>query len=392
MIREDEKVANAAFSWMEHCDVITYELIGATDPVNFKRSRCAAGHKALWHNNWGGLPPKEFLSLLDPRLATLRDRLYKDTYTSDLPAGKLSKVWADKLGLSTDTVISVGTFDAHAGAIGGKITPNTLVKVMGTSTCDIMVASYDEIGENLVQGICGQVDGSVIPNSIGLEAGQSGFGDVLAWFRDLISLPAISIIKENVNLEEKIKEQIITDLREGILNQLSLEALEIPLSESSPVALDWINGRRTPDANQSLKGAIMGLNPGTDAARFFKALVESICFGSKKIIERFREEGIQIDAVIGMGGVAKKSKLVMQTMADVLDMPIKISASDQTPALGAAMYAAVASGLYPDIPSAISAMGADFDEVYEPIKENTLIYETLYQKYVDFGGFVEANS
>ena len=392
VIREDEKVANAAFSWMEHCDVITYELIGATDPVNFKRSRCAAGHKALWHKSWGGLPPKEFLSRLDPRLAKLRDRLYTDTYTSDLPAGKISKVWADKLGLSIDTVISVGTFDAHAGAIGGKITPNTLVKVMGTSTCDIMVASYDEIGDNLVQGICGQVDGSVIPNSIGLEAGQSGFGDVLAWFRDLITLPAISIIKENKNLEEKVKEQVIHDLREGILNQLSVEAMQIPLSESAPVALDWINGRRTPDANQSLKGAIMGLNPGTDAARFFKALVESICFGSKKIVDRFREEGIQIDAVIGMGGVAKKSKLVMQTMADVLNMPIKISASDQTPALGAAMYAAVASGLFTDIPSAISAMGADFDEVYEPIMENTLIYEKLYQQYIDFGGFVEAGS
>lgn len=392
VIREDEKVANAAFSWMEHCDVITYELIGATNPVNFKRSRCAAGHKALWHKSWGGLPPKEFLSRMDPRLATLRDRLYNDTYTSDLPAGKLSKVWAEKLGLSTDTIISVGTLDAHAGAIGGKITPNTLVKVMGTSTCDIMVASYDEIGENLVQGICGQVDGSVIPKTIGLEAGQSGFGDVLAWFGDLITLPAISIIRESKNVEEKLKEQVIQDLREGILNQLSLKALQIPLSESAPVALDWINGRRTPDANQSLKGAIMGLNPGTDAARVFKSLVEAICFGSKKIIERFREEGIQIDAVIGMGGVAKKSKLVMQTMADVLDMPIKISASDQTPALGAAMYAAVASGLYPDIPSAILAMGADFDEVYEPIKENTLIYENLYQKYVDFGGFVEAGS
>lgn len=390
VIREDEKVADAAFSWMEHCDVITYELIGATDAVNFKRSRCAAGHKALWHKSWGGLPPKEFLARLDPRLAPLRDRLYNDTYTSDIPAGKLSKVWAEKLGLSTDTVISVGTFDAHAGAIGGKITPNTLVKVMGTSTCDIMVASYDEIGDNLVQGICGQVDGSVIPNSIGLEAGQSGFGDVLAWFRDLITLPAISIIKDNRNLEEKIKEQLIHDLREGILNQLSREALQIPLSGSAPVALDWINGRRTPDANQSLKGAIMGLNPGSDAARFYKSLVESICFGSKKIIERFREEGIQIDSVIGMGGVAKKSKLVMQTMADVLDMPIKISASDQTPALGAAMYAAVASGIYPDIPSAISMMGADFDEVYEPIKENNLIYELLYQKYLGFGSFVEA--
>lgn len=389
VIREDEKVADAAYSWMEHCDVITYELTGGSDPAGFRRSRCAAGHKALWHTSWGGLPSKDFLSQLDPRLAALRDRLFTDTYTSDHPAGKISSDWAEKLGLSTDTVIAVGTLDAHAGAIGGKITPNTLVKVMGTSTCDIMVASYDEIGAHLVKGICGQVDGSVIPGAVGLEAGQSGFGDVLAWFRDLVTQPAIAILKENKYLEERVKEQVVQDIREGIILQLSEEAFRIPVSESAPVALDWINGRRTPDANQALKGAIMGLNPGTDAARVFKALVESICFGSKKIVERFREEGMQIDAVIGMGGVAKKSGLVMQTLADVLNMPIKVSASDQAPALGAAMYAAVASGLFPDTPSAIAAMGAGFDEVYEPIVENSLIYERLYQKYADFGGFVE---
>lgn len=389
VIREDEQVANAAYSWMEHCDVITYELIGAINPVDFKRSRCAAGHKALWHKSWGGLPSKEFLSRLDPRLGEIKDRLFTETYTSDLPAGTLSDYWAEKWGLNPETIIAVGTLDAHAGAIGGKISPNTLVKVMGTSTCDIMVASYEEIGENLVKGICGQVDGSVIPETIGLEAGQSGFGDVLAWFRDLITQPALSMIKESKCLDDNVKEQLSMEIKDGILNKLSEEAFNIPISETAPVALDWINGRRTPDANQSLKGAIMGINPGTDAARLFKALVESICFGSKKIIDRFREEGVTIDTVIGMGGVAKKSKLVMQTMADVLNMPIKISASDQTPALGAAMYAAVAAGLYPDTSSAISAMGAGFDKVYEPNAENNLIYEKLYQKYSDFGEFVE---
>lgn len=389
VIRKDDQVAKAAYSWMEHCDVITYELIGGENPVDFKRSRCVAGHKALWHQKWGGLPSKEFLALLDPRLADLRSRLFTETYTSDLPAGTLSSDWAQKLGLPTDTVVAVGTLDAHAGAIGGEITEKTLVKVMGTSTCDIMVTSYKEIGDTLVKGICGQVDGSVIPGTVGLEAGQSGFGDVLAWFRDLVSEPVIAMLRKSQLVDEKTKEELAFEIKEGILQQLSNEALTIPINETAPVALDWINGRRTPDANQALKGAIMEINPGTDAARVFKALVDSLCFGSKKIVDRMREEGIVIDSVIGMGGVAKKSKLVMQTMADVLDMPIKVSASDQAPALGAAMYAAVASGIHADVETAISIMGAGFDEVYEPIVENTAIYERLYQKYSRFGAFVE---
>ncbi|WP_200974526.1 ribulokinase [Echinicola sp. 20G] len=389
VIREDEAVAKAAYSWMEHCDVITAELIGSDDPLTFMRSRCAAGHKALWHESWNGLPPKEFLSKLDPRLADLRDRLYTETFTSDLPAGKLSAEWAEKLGLNTDTVVAVGTFDAHAGAVGGEVTENTLVKVMGTSTCDIMVASYDAIGDNLVKGICGQVDGSVVPGTVGLEAGQSGFGDVLAWFKNLVVKPTAELIKDSQLLDDKQKEALIAEIDSQLLIKLSEEALKIPLKETAPIALDWVNGRRTPDANQGLKGALMGLSMGTDAARVFKALVESICFGSKKIVDRFREEGVQIDAVIGMGGVAKKSKLVMQTMADVLNMPIKIATSDQAPALGAAMYASVAAGVHPTTEAAIAAMTNGFDAVYEPIAENVKVYEKLYQQYADFGDFVE---
>ena len=388
-IREDEEVARAAYSWMEHCDVVTYELIGGEDLIDFKRSRCVAGHKALWHPSWEGLPSEEFLSLLDPQLASLRSRLFTETSTSDQPAGTLSEKWAAKLGLTTDTIVAVGTLDAHAGAIGGEITNNALVKVMGTSTCDIMVTSPEDIGDKLVKGICGQVDGSVIPGMIGLEAGQSGFGDVLAWFKELITQPAVAILNESSLLDDRLKDQLTDEIREGILARLSQEALLIPTATSAPVALDWINGRRTPDANQALKGAIMGLSPGTDAARVFKSLVDSLCFGSKKIVDRFREEGVIIDTVIAMGGVAKKSKLVMQTMADVLDMPIKVSASEQAPALGSAMYAAVASGIYPDIPSAIEAMGVGFDEVYEPIAANTAIYNDLYQKYIRFGAYVE---
>lgn len=376
--REDEAVKKAAYSWLEHCDWIPYVLTGSNDLASFKRSRCAAGHKAMWHAEWDGLPSEAFLGQLDPYLAELKDRLYSGTYTADDIAGNLCKEWAGKLGLSEDTVICVGTFDAHAGAVGGEITPNTLVKVMGTSTCDMLVASYEEVGDNCVKGICGQVDGSIIPDMVGLEAGQSGFGDVLAWFRNLLSW---SLKNLGVEVSEETYDKIIPTLSE--------KALEIPVQESKLVALDWINGRRTPDANQLLKGGFTGLGMGTDAPRMFKALVEAICFGSKAIVDRFEEEGVPIDAVVGMGGVAKKSKLVMQTLSDVLNKPIKVVKSDQAPALGAAMYAAVASGVYTDVLTAMQSMSNGFETVYEPIAENVAHYQKLYQEYQSFGKFVE---
>lgn len=389
VIREDEAVKNAAYSWMEHCDFITSQLIGCENPLELKRSRCAAGHKALWHESWGGLPPKEFLEKFDPYLVNLKDRLYTETYTSDEVAGHLSAEWAEKLGLSMAVVVSVGTFDAHAGAVGGEITENTLLKVMGTSTCDIMVTNKEKLGDKLIPGICGQVDGSVIPGTIGLEAGQSGFGDVLAWFKNLLFKPSRELIEQSDSLSVDQKEDLIAELEDKLIIKLSEEALAIPVSESTIVALDWINGRRTPDANQTLKGAIRNLNMGSDAARVFKALVEAISFGSRSIVERFRQEGVQIDAVIGLGGVAKKSTLVMQTLADVLNMPIKVATSDQAPALGAAMYAAVAAGIHPRMEVAIQKMSSGFDKVYQPIPEHVEIYGKMYQEYLEFGQTIE---
>ncbi|GEO23621.1 ribulokinase [Cyclobacterium qasimii] len=391
IIREDPEVAEAAYSWMEHCDYLTYTLIGGTDPVAFKRSRCAAGHKALWHESWGGLPDAEFLEKLDPRLVKLKEQLYKETYTSDQAAGLLSKEWALKLDLDEGTPVAVGTFDAHAGAIGGEVEEGTLVKVMGTSTCDIMVSSYESLEEKTVKGICGQVDGSVIPGKIGLEAGQSAFGDVLAWFVKLLLKPVRNTINDS-SLDEALKNQTIDLLEENLILTLSNEAEKISPESTQVLALDWINGRRTPDANQNLKGAIKGLDMGSDAAHVFKALVESICFGSKRIIERFRQEGVTIQQVIGLGGVAKKSTLVMQTLADVLDMPIKVAKSEQAPALGAAIYAATAAGIYPTVTGAIAAMGNGFDKVYYPNPANAKIYKAKYEEYLTFGDFIENQS
>ncbi len=391
VIREDEAVKNAAYSWMEHCDLMTFMLIENQDLATFKRSRCAAGHKAMWHESWGGLPSEDFLNRLDPYLGELRDRLYTETYTSDEVAGNLSKDWAQKLGLSTDCVIAVGTFDAHSGAVGAKIDKHTLVRVMGTSTCDIIVSEQENVGDKTVRGICGQVDGSVIPKMIGLEAGQSAFGDVLAWFKDVLNWPLDNLVFNSDIISEEQKAKLREEIDKDFIKKLSKAAEAIPLSESIPIALDWINGRRTPDANQQLKSAITKLSLGSKAPHIFKALINAICFGSKQIVDRFEEEGVKINSVIGIGGVARKSPFIMQTLANVLNMPIKVASSDEAPALGAAVYAAVAAGLYPNVIEASKKLGSDFEAEYHPETEALETYAGLMEEYKELGAFVENN-
>jgi len=389
VIREDAGVYRAAYSWVEHCDWIPAILSGNTNPKTLKRSRCAAGHKAMWHEAFGGLPSEEFLKTLDPMLAGLRDRLYKETFTCDVSAGTLSPEWAEKLGLSTDVVIGVGAFDAHLGAVGAEIEPYYVSKVMGTSTCDMLIAPMEEVGDKLVNGICGQVDGSIVPGMLGLEAGQSAFGDIYAWFKRVLEWPLKNILSESKLIDESSRQKLIEETSDNIIAKLSEEAAKIPIAESGIVALDWMNGRRTPDANQALKGAIAGLNLGSDAPRIFRALVEATAFGSKAINDRFVEEGVRIDGVIALGGVAKKSPLVMQIVADVLNMPIKVARSEQACALGSAMAAAMAAGIYSTTSEAQEKMGSGIETEYQPIPENVKKYKTLYKKYKQFGKFVE---
>jgi len=389
VIREDEQVKGTTHTWMEHCDYMTYLLADHKDLDTFKRSRCAAGHKAMWHTVWGGLPEKEFLARLDPFLATLHGKLYTETYTSDEPAGRLNREWAGKLGLTTGTVIAVGTFDAHAGAVGAKIDQQVLVRVMGTSTCDIMVADPGIVGDNTVKGICGQVEGSVIPGMIGLEAGQSAFGDVLAWFRDILEWPVEELVMTSSVLDQEQKQALRADLDERFMQALTEQAERIPLSEAVPVALDWVNGRRTPDANQELKSALSGISLGTKAPHIFKALVYAICFGSRMIVERFEDEGVRIGSVIGIGGVARKSPFIMQTLADVLDRPIKVAESEQAPALGAAIYAAVAAGIHRNVIEASRVMGSGFEAEYHPRAEQVKAYLLAMGSYRELADFIE---
>ncbi len=391
ILRNSSEVRENAVSWVEHCDWIPALLTGKTDPSSLMRSRCAAGHKAMWHNDFDGLPDESFLSRLDPLLSGLRDRLYKTTYTSDQVVGTLSGEWAEMLGLSTDVRVGVGAFDAHIGAIGGEITPYQLVKVMGTSTCDMIVAHLEEVGDKLVAGICGQVDGSIVPGMLGLEAGQSAFGDIYAWFSKLLMWPVEEIISGMDWLDEKSRIRIKEESADRIITRLSEQAKDLPLEDTAIIALDWMNGRRTPDADQELTGAIAGLSLGSDAPRIFRALVEATAFGSRMINERFISEGIRIDGVIAIGGVARKNPFVMQIVADVLNMPIRIASSEQTCAMGAAMAASVVAGVYDDIPSAQKAMGNGFEKIYNPDPRKAARYNRLFLKYKELGSFVEKN-
>ena len=390
VLRRDEAVRAKAFTIVEHCEWLPALLTGVRRSEDIVRSRCANGHKAMWHESWGGLPDEAFLTALDPLLKGFRDRLFEETETADKPVGNLSPEWASRLGLSVNVAVAGGAFDCHMGAVGAGITPDTLVRIIGTSTCDVMVASYEAIGNRMIKGICGQVDGSVIPNMIGLEAGQSGFGDIYAWFRRTLEFPLRRILSDTTLVDDATKARLIDGTCARILPALAEEAEKIPVGESALGATDWMNGRRTPDANQRLTGTIAGLTLGSSAPRIFRALVEATAFGSLAIVERFKDEGIRIDNVIGIGGIALKSPFVMQTMSDVLNMPIRVCKTDQACALGAAMFAATAAGVYGRIEDARQAMSSGFAKTYFPDEENARRYREIYGKYLQLGKYAEA--
>ena len=389
VLRADKKVREAAYSVIEHCDWLPALLCGETQPEKVKRSRCAAGHKAMWLEAWGGLPSEEFLTALDPLLSGYRDRLFRNTYASDTPVGNLTEEWAKRLGLTTKVVVGVGAFDCHMGAVGAEAVPNSLVRVIGTSTCDILVASNEEMGNKLVRGICGQVDGSVIPGMMGLEAGQSGFGDIYAWFKRVLAWPIEELIGKSSLLDEATRNKLVDEALDRMIPVLSDQAAAISPEESAVIATDWMNGRRTPDASQLVQGSIANLTLGTTAPMIFRALVEATAFGSKAIVDRFLEEGVRIESVIGIGGISLKSPFVMQTMADILNMPIKVAKSEQACAFGASMFAAVAAGVYGKVEEAQKAMGQGFASEYKPNPTMVKVYAELYKSYQKLGQITE---
>jgi len=373
--RKNPRVRTAAATWVEMCDWIPALLAGITDPARIVRSRCAAGHKALWNPEWGGMPGREFVIGLDERLLSMPYPFFANAVPSDHAAGWLSAEWAEKLGLAEGIVIAVGAFDCHMGAVGGGVTPYTFTRVMGTSTCDILIAPPEEVGDRVVHGICGQVPDSVLPGFIGFEAGQSSFGDAFAWFRDLLSWGAPT-----------------PERRASILGQLSEAAEKLPPGAYGEAALDWFNGRRTPDADQRVKSAIAGLHLASSAPAVYRAIVEATAFGALAIVNRFEDEGIPVKRVIALGGIPRKSPLIMQVSADVLNRPIGVVSSEECCARGAGIFAAAAAGEYRSAWEAQQAMASPILVEYKPNSNTAAVYRDLYKTYQALGAFAQSRA
>jgi len=361
----DRRVFDAAYSFVEICDYIPALLTGDANPEKMMRSVCAAGHKAMYNDGWGGLPDEEFLNALAPGLGALRRRLYDKAVPSDQLAGFLSKKWAQKLGLPEGVAIAVGAFDAHMGAVGAGVKKGTLVKILGTSTCDVMVwPNQEELRD--IEGVCGIVDGSVVPEYFGIEAGQSAVGDIFLWFVNHL-VPD----KYGKTIDEKFKN-------------IEIAAAKQKPGEHGLLALDWNNGNRTILVDVRLTGLLLGQTLHTEAPEIYRALIEATAFGALTIINRIAEYGVPVNDIVNCGGLAAKMPLLMQIYADVTGRPMKISRSDQTPALGAAIFGAIAAGKeksgYENVEQAQETM-TGIKEVFNPIPENHEIYKDLYALY-----------
>ena len=369
-------VFDAAASWVELADFVPAVLAGVVDPREVQRCVCAAGHKAMYSEAWGGLPAKEFLARLDPRLAELRDRLYQKAWPPDRPAGSLCPEWARRLSLPEGIAVAMGGFDAHYGAVGAGVRSGTLVKIIGTSTCDCAVASSREKVQD-VPGICGIVNGSIMPGYYGIEAGQSAVGDILRWW-----------------VEE------VCEGDDALHAKLSKEAMALRPGQSGLLALDWNNGNRTILVDPRLTGLLVGQTLHTTRAEIYRALIEATAFGARAIVERLTEYGVPIERVVCCGGIAEKNDLFMQIYADVLGHPMLIAGSPQTPALGAAISAAVAAGEgkggHGSFEDAQERMSSLKEKRFDPDPGAKAVYDDLYRLYRElhdvFGGVADARA
>ncbi len=375
LIRKNDDLRRDAWSAMELCDWIPFLLTGNDDAEAVKASHCAAGTKQMWAEEWGGFPPEEFFSALDPDLGKIAGRLAKENFDCGKPAGHLCREWAEKVGLSTDVLVGIGNVDSHSGGVGAGIRHKTMILNIGTSAGYMAVMPVEKMEGRIIDGIFNQVDGSILPGMVGFEAGLSAFGDLYAWLRRLLAWP-LKAVKDRREAEE---------IEDRLLHMLGEEAAKLTISADSPLATDYFNGRRSPNPDSNLTGTIMGLTLGTSAPELYYALAEATAFATKAILDHLVKGGIDVGRFIAVGGISQKSPFVMQLLADVTGLEIAISNSLGSCTMGSAIHAAVVSGIHPTVEEARNHMVKPTSKTYYPDSSKRRLLDARYERYIRLG-------
>lgn len=387
-IRKNPEIKQAAYSWIEHCDWMVALLTGNTAPAAMYHSACAAGHKALWHSAWKGLPSEECLAMADPYLALVAKRYGSIPQPATAKTGYLTGEWAERLGLPGQVVVSGSSFDAHAGAVGAGIKHGTLVSTLGTSAVDMIIEKPEKLAGKKLTLLCGQAENSIIEGYTGIETGQAAFGDIFAWYKELLLWPLKTALEKAPREKKGFYYEAQEEAADKLLVWLQEEAEKLP-EEPFPIALDWFNGRRYPDTDDFQQSAIARLTLGTKAPYLYRSLVFGAVCGLRRLVDGFEKAGLEIRDIIAVGGISKKSSYVMQMMADVLNKRVKIVDADQTCALGAAVYAAVAAGQYADIETALNYMAAKSVGEFVPMPQKHGLYARYYKKYLELADIID---
>lgn len=385
-LRNSPELRPYAAGVIELCDWIPAILTGTEDIGNISLGHAAAGVKMMYSQDWGGYPPKEFFDLLDKDLYPMVEHMTKHTTGSDRQAGELCDEWKRKLGLTGRVIVGAGNIDCYSGAIGAGIKEGSIVLNLGTSQCQMAVRAENEGGEQQISGIFGEYNGSILPGYEGLEAGVSAFGDLYAWFRGILAWPMLKMAEKSNN--EELKREVESAI-DSMIADLSNAALKIEVSDSTPLATDYINGRRTPNPRNDLHAALTGLRISTTTPEIFYAFAEASAFATRAIVDLYKENGVRVDELIGIGGIAVKSPLVMQLIADSVGQPVLVSDCKHSCALGAAISASVAAGLYPTLQEAEEMLTPAIARVYEPNPARWQLLERRYQRYLELGKFSE---
>ena len=389
ILRHSPELQKAAYSAIEICDYIPALLTGCKDASAVKFGHCCTASKLMWAEEWGGYPPVEFFKQLDPVLLPILEHLPNNNYSCETPVGRLTAEWAEKLGLKEGILIGAGNVDSHSGGVGGGICYGTMVMNLGTSACFMSVMPKEEMGDTIVEGIFGQVYGSILSNMVGFESGLSSFGDDFAWFKNLMAWPLKNIVGKSELIDATTREKLVAEAEDAILLEVAREAEKLNITISSPLATDWFNGRRAPYTNNTLTAAISGLNLSTNAAEIYYAIAEATAFAAKCCIDHNTKFGVVTKKLIGIGGIAQKAPFVVQLLADAVNMPIEVSGCKQAGTMGSVIHAAVVAGIYPTVAEAQKVLCSPASRCYQPDAKRHALLQKRYERYKALGAFTE---